>query len=414
MADSNLAVAQGESQSDEIRRMLLRCRGKCALALITLTNRSTLVGGIDDASVTAQFQEHSEILLRDGDSLSALDKDHLVVIFDNLIDIHHLHLAGLKFKRIFEHPLYVGKHSVRFEAFCSMLYLAGDADPTQVESYLDLAEEAWLSGHADPDHNEPFAINTIEDESKVENHWLIGARLRDALTAHDIYLDYQPKVILDSGAISGAQALARWRDNGAVVPENEYLPALQPDLQWELAVYCLRKIIRDIQDYDHAIPIWFTLQSGLLKEPDLVPFLERETSLWGIEPRQLVLSVNDRNGLLMDGEQRHVLEALRQRGFRLAISGITANADADFLKSLRADAIQLDASMASALQDGSADVEFVRHLFGMMQTAGTQCVALGVEDAQTAQWLCEAGCELGQGFYLSAPISLDQLISFAQ
>ena len=49
-----------------------------------------------------------------------------------------------------------------------------------------------------------------DDESKVANHWQIGMRLRDAMEAHHIYMDYQPKIDLSSGRLSGAEALVRW------------------------------------------------------------------------------------------------------------------------------------------------------------------------------------------------------------
>ena len=102
------------------------------------------------------------------------------------------------------------------------------------EILLQRADSALATARSQGKANDAYFVATMDDESKVENHWQVGMRLREAMAAHHIHMDYQPKINLTNGELAGAEALVRWRDNGTVLPPTDYLPALQPALMWEL------------------------------------------------------------------------------------------------------------------------------------------------------------------------------------
>lgn len=408
---------------DTLATCLRRTRAKSALVLVSLHNRDRLGrqhDGLDDDEVTVKFQSTAESILRSGDSMVALSEDRVALILDDLIDIHHLELAGMKLARLFERPVRLGERSVNLDVYSGILYMARRAETDMESQALLLRAQNALDKAQHQGAEGPYVIVTLDDEDHVENHWQIGMRLREAMQSHHIYLDYQPRIHLDTGELDSAQALVRWRDHGVVLPPADYLTALNADQLWELTVYTVRRLIRDIQDHEISVPVALSLDSSALTEPDLVAFLQRETSLWGIEARQIILEFS---ACALCGDDTRVtdtLMALHQRGFRLSANDLQDNLSA--LPSMTASVlheVKLGRSLimtpnsgepvGEPVDDTATSADPALEVLNWAVEKGLICVAQGIEDAQTLETLRAAGCQLGQGFYLSAPLSVEKL-----
>ncbi len=411
-------IARTLLPTDLLIAALSTCRGKRALAVIELTNFDELKSqfGVDSrAELISVFQRHVGVLLRPQDSLIELTSEKLVLIFDDLIDVHHLKLAGMKLERIFEQPLDHHEQQAQFKVCGGFLYIARSSIPAEETGGLLERSEAALALAKSSDNGEIYHVITLEDEQEVENHWQISLRLRNALQEHHIYMDYQPKINLANGELVGAEALVRWRDKGAVLPPSDYLPALQSDLMWELTVYCFRRVLRDILDHNISIPIAVNFDPVTINEPELIPLLQRETSLWGVDPSQLILEITEVSDLLNLANAKTILSRIRELGFKISIDDFgSGHSNMERVKSLPIDELKIDRCFCGSIKSDEQNRLITKSIIDLAKQLNVQTVAEGIEDAETLEVLAEWGCDIGQGFYLSAPLPINSLQELAQ
>ncbi|MGK0224749.1 MAG: EAL domain-containing protein (putative c-di-GMP-specific phosphodiesterase class I) [Limisphaerales bacterium] len=407
-------LAANIEPTEALSDALHACRGKRALALVNLTNLDNLetqCGVAARHEISQLFSTRLNGLLRPQDTLITFSSDRAILVMDDLIDVYHLQLAGMKLAKIFEHPIQVADETANFNVFTGFLYLARPASTDlDIENLIQRADSALTSAKNQGKTDEPFFVATIEDETIVENHWQIGMRLREAMTAHHIYMDYQPKINLTNGELAGAEALVRWRDNGTVLPPTDYLPALQPDLMWELTTYCFRRVIRDVLDYDIKVPVAVNFDPVTIREPDLIPLLQRETALWGVAPEQLILEITEVRDLSSIKDAHQTLQQIRELGFKISIDDFgSGHSNLERLRDLPMDELKIDRSFCGNITTDNQNKLMTKSVIELAKSLNVATVAEGIEDAATLELLREWGCDLGQGFYLSAPLPIDAL-----
>ena len=225
---------------------------------------------------------------------------------------------------------------------------------------------------------------------------------------HHITFDYQPKVDLDNGDLTGGEALMRWRDNGAIIPPEEYLAALNDETLWQLTVYGYRRVLREILDYNISVPVAFNIDTASLAQPDFLEFMTRETNLWGVPTSQIIFEITENKELYDLHESKALLAAIRAQGFKVSLDDFgNAQSNMHRIRELPLDEIKLDRSLCGSIVESDDASRICRTLIELANTLGTSCVAEGIEDAHTMQVLQEFGCHTGQGFYLGAPMSVE-------
>ena len=125
-----------------------------------------------------------------------------------------------------------------------------------------------------------------------------------------------------------------------------------------------------------------------------------------IEPRSLTLELTE-NILMKRVEGAiHTLEALRRIGVGLAIDDFgTGYSSLSYLSSLPIDSLKIDRSFVADMHEGSKNSEIVRAIVSLGASLGKTVVAEGIETESQFSQLRALGCENGQGFHLSRPLS---------
>ncbi len=102
---------------------------------------------------------------------------------------------------------------------------------------------------------------------------------------------------------------------------------------------------------------------------------------------------------------------MRRKGIRVAIDDFGSGYSAlSYLRDLPIDEVKLDRSfIAPILVDQRADA-VVRAVVKLCHVLGLTTVVEGVEDAETAARVREYGCDVGQGFYFSRPVTSEELL----
>jgi EAL domain-containing protein (putative c-di-GMP-specific phosphodiesterase class I) len=133
---------------------------------------------------------------------------------------------------------------------------------------------------------------------------------------------------------------------------------------------------------------------------------------FGLEPHHLSLELTE--GMLMK-RQEHVIpvmRTLRQLGFEISLDDFgMGHSSLALLKNLPISALKIDRSFVRDLPHQSNDRAIVKTIAALGQQMNLDVIAEGVETAAQLDILRQSGCTLIQGFLLSRPLSLADLLT---
>ena len=237
--------------------------------------------------------------------------------------------------------------------------------------------------------------------------------LHRALEENRFVLHYQPKVNLDTGAITGSEALIRIQesDKELVYPETFITVAEECGLILPIGKWVLHEACRQAQAWLKAgLDIGQIAVNVSSRELHSKDFLESVTSILnntGLDPSRLELEMTE-SGLMQDTEPTTVLlNALKKLGVQIAIDDFgTGYSGLSYLLRFPIDTLKIDQSFVQDLENdtGGSGEAIVSAVIGMGTSLKQRVVAEGIETWQQLAFLQSHHCAEGQGYYLSRPV----------
>ncbi|MDA7417670.1 bifunctional diguanylate cyclase/phosphodiesterase [Xenophilus arseniciresistens] len=244
--------------------------------------------------------------------------------------------------------------------------------------------------------------------------------LRVAVDKDQLFLAYQPQIDLHTGALTGLEALLRWRrEDGRVVAPGEFIPVAEHSGlivalgQWVLQQACsTMRVLMDTPGAPGRMAV--NVSVAQLRDPAFIHIVRTAIARAGIEGRRLELEITESVALLPTELLDSTLHALRGDGISVAIDDFgTGYSSLSSLERMPLDRIKIDRSFVRELDrpGGARIAELVAQLGHRM---GLQIVAEGIEDERTLQLLRAMGCHEGQGFHIAAPMAYEELVGWMQ
>lgn len=393
----------------DLGSLITQASGNAAFAVVGLRNVSDLSGqyGLGFSSAAQEeFQQRMSAVLRDSDHLLMLSGDKICVVFDQLMDDNHVLLAGLKIERAFEEPFSFESSAARLEVKAGLVYYGGQARLNGLEAD-DLYRFAEAALTRATEKQTCFEISSEEAFARMQRDWQINQELEQALRDHEITLDYQPKYRLEDGDLVGAEAIVRWRKAGQIIPPQDFMPVLNEARLWDLTLYSLRRAIREMAGFDDVVPISISVDGRVFGHPEFFNALRSEISIWGVSKGRLSLEV--RESRFDDEHTLGAIEELHALGVAVVIDEFgRGSASLEKLRDLPVDEIKIDRSFVINLVEDEQDRQMTSAIIDLAHRFEKTVTADGVEDAETFSYLAAAGCDVGQGFYLGAPLNESQ------
>lgn len=251
-------------------------------------------------------------------------------------------------------------------------------------------------------------------ESDGLSRLALESDLRGAMGRNEIVPFYQPIVRLSTGALSGFEALARWRHprRGLLMPD-QFLPLCEEmGLMSELGAMMMRQAGHQLAKWrrDHRaageLTVAVNLSTGEIDRPDLVSdvtAIRRET---GLPPGALKLEVTEGDVMRDPDRAAIVLGKLREAGAALALDDFgTGFSSLSYLTRLPFDTLKIDRYFVRTMATNEGSVKIVSSVVKLGQDLDLEVVAEGVENAQMARHLLSLGCDYGQGFGYAPALS---------
>jgi c-di-GMP-specific phosphodiesterase len=241
--------------------------------------------------------------------------------------------------------------------------------------------------------------------------------LRGAIGRGEIVPYFQPVVRLQTGAIAGFEALARWRHpRRGIIPPDEFLPLCdEMGLLMELGAHMMRASALQLAAWRKAhraageISVSVNLSVGEIDRPNLVPEVAELLSETGLPRGALKLEITESDIMRDPDRAAAILHALRAAGAALALDDFgTGFSSLSYLTRLPFDTLKIDRYFVRTMGSNEGSAKIVRSVVNLGRDLSLEVVAEGVENATMAKHLLEIGCDYGQGFGYAPALSAQE------
>ncbi len=289
-----------------------------------------------------------------------------------------------------------------------------DRDPEALLRDADTAMyEAKRRGRA------RYVVFSCDMHERVRQALDLEADLRHALRCPDqLFVLYQPIVDLASGRPRGVEALARWRHPiRGMVPPAEFIPLAEDcGLISELGEMVLETACRDIAGWHRTggaleqIRLSVNLSRAQLRRPGLPQRIADTLATTGLSPRRLRLEITE-SLAMQEPSMLAVLHDLRALGVSLALDDFgTGYSSLASLDQMPLDAVKIDRGFVQRMVGNSYQTALIEATVRVATSLSLEVVAEGVESAEQAQLLRQAGCPMAQGWLFGKPATANDLL----
>ncbi len=345
--------------------------------------------------------------VRDSDTVSRHGGDEFVVL---LSDIERAKDAAYRAAKIISKVAdthSIAGHDINIHASIGISVYPNDGE--DADTLIKNADAAMYNAKQTGRNNYKFFRSAMNDNS-IEWH-SIEAGLRCAETGQEFALHYQPKINLETGKITGAEALIRWRHStrGLLFP-HQFIPvAEQCGLIVPIGRWVLREICQQhrswLDDGLPSSPVAINICTTELRNKDFlkgVCDILEETCL---EPNNLEIELTE-NTLMQDAESTTpVLKALKDMGVQLTIDDFgTGYSSLSDLQRFPIDSLKIDRSFVRDITTDQDAATLVSAVISMGNRLNMRVSAEGVETMEQLNFLRTEHCGEGQGFHFSRPV----------
>lgn len=291
-------------------------------------------------------------------------------------------------------------------------YTSPDASNTQANLnclMVALSHAKKIGGSAICVYND-----SIHKEEQLRQY--IEANMYSALDENEYQVYLQPKMNLRTGKIDSAEALVRWqtKERGLLFPD-KFIPLFEENgFCKHLDLYMLEKSCQIIRNWiDEGItPITISVNQtkSLFVSDDYVDKLIEITSKYQVAPRYIVLEILE--GLAFENIEQfnQTIARLNNAGFNVSMDDFGSGySSLNTLGKIHIDKIKLDRMFLMDLRDEqrSSQYEVMSLIFSMAKKLGIGTITEGVETKEDEQLIMSMGCDYGQGYYYSKPITIE-------
>ncbi|HYC45411.1 MAG TPA: EAL domain-containing protein [Burkholderiales bacterium] len=350
--------------------------------------------------------------IRDTDTLARLAGDEFSIIVEHVRHVDDAVVVADKIISALSKPLVIDGQEIFVTVSIGIAMFPFSAD--SIEQLVQAADIA-LYRVKDQGRN-GYEFYSPEMNADAAERLQIENLLRRAIERDEFSVQYQPKIAVHGGRVTGVEALLRWRSAElGFVPPDRFIPLAEktglivPIGEWILRKACAQARAWQVQGLP-PIVVSVNLSARQFRQPklaDMVASVLRET---GLQAQYLELEITES---LMMTEKDHAIvtvDELHALGVQISVDDFgTGYSNLAYLKRFPVQKLKVDKSFVQDATSDAEDSKIVAAVVALAKSMDLAVVAEGVETAEQLQLLAHLGCDEYQGYFFSEPLSAPDL-----
>jgi EAL domain-containing protein (putative c-di-GMP-specific phosphodiesterase class I) len=246
--------------------------------------------------------------------------------------------------------------------------------------------------------------------------------LRQAVEQKEFCVYYQPIIALETKHLAGFEALVRWNHprRGVVSPADFVPVAEETGLIVPIGQWVLEEACKKVREWQLASPghrslsLSVNLSGRQVAQPDVVDQIQHALQASNLQPHHLKLEITE--SVVMENAEAaaHTFKQLRALGVQLSIDDFgTGYSSLSYLHRFPLNYLKIDRSFVNRMTSDGDDA-IVRTIATLARNLGMEVIAEGIETEEQYKKLKALGCEFGQGFLFSRPVTVDAAFRLLQ
>jgi diguanylate cyclase (GGDEF)-like protein/PAS domain S-box-containing protein len=351
--------------------------------------------------------------LREGDTLARLGGDEFAAVILDLDDTKACMPTLNRLLAAAGEEAQIGEAMLRITASAGVTYYP-QAEEVDAEVLLRQAGQAMyqakLAGRS------CFILFDPGEDLLVRGRHENIEHIRQALTARQFVLYFQPKVNMRTGKVVGAEALIRWQHpERGLLPPGMFLPVIEDHpLSVAIGEWVMEAALAQMESWKSEgfdLPISVNVSAAELQQPDFADRLRAHLKAHPVvTPSSLELEVLETSAMEDVVSTSQVLMACREIGASIALDDFgTGYSSLTYLKRLPANVLKIDQSFVRDMLEEPENLTILEGVLGLAAAFQRQVIAEGVETPEHGLMLLQMGCDLAQGYGIAPSMPAEDL-----
>lgn len=256
---------------------------------------------------------------------------------------------------------------------------------------------------------------------EMDRYYKIQNQLMNAIENNEMYVVFQPKVILAHDKVNGFEALIRWNNKelGHVSP-NEFISVAEANgLILPIGNFVLREVFKKIQVLLNSgycnFKIAVNLSDIQLRDKSLVEYVKKLCSECNTDGRYIEFEITESILIKSYDDTLESLYNLKQLGATIALDDFgTGYSSLNYLTKLPIDTLKIDRSFIIDMIENHKSRWIIENIIELSHKLGIEVVAEGVELEEQVDYLKSILCDIVQGYFYSKPESFEKVVDLLE
>jgi diguanylate cyclase (GGDEF)-like protein len=349
-----------------------------------------------------QVAERVRGCMREGDVLARLGGDEFAILQDDVDQPIEMNTLATRLNEIIALPFDLDGHQVVIGV--SIGIAVAPTDATDSDNLLKNSDMALY--RAKSDGRGTYRFFEPEMDALMQKRRALELDLRRALADGEFELYYQPLVNLESGAVSGFEALLRWNhpERGLVSPLDFIPLAEETELIVPIGEWVLRQACEEAAKWPNNVRIAVNVSPVQFKSQNLALVVISALARSGLAAERLEMEITESVLLFNAQSTLATLHQLRALGIRISMDDFgTGYSSLSYLRSFPFDKIKIDRSFVHNLASDEDSKAIIRAVTGLGSSLRIATTGEGVETIEEIDYLRTQGCTEAQGYFFSKP-----------